>query len=270
MNALNPCFFGPPDRQLFGAYHAPQAGDRRTVVVLCYPGPEEWMRAHWAFRQLAGLLTRAGFHLFRFDYFGTGDSAGDALASGPDAWRRDVGLAIAEACAISGQSRVSLVGARLGAALATLHAATPSPGKHTLQDLVLWDPIVDGTTYMAELRQLHEQVLAQSRQAIHRGAKADAPEILGWPVTSESAAAYAALDVMRVSQLEAQRVRLITSDAAPSYTKLTEHLKRLQANCKHVVSPDAGGWDKQVTLEQAVLPAMLLRSITEQMTAGAA
>ena len=37
----------------------------------------EYMRTHKAVRQLTMMLAKAGYHLLRFDYFGTGDSAGD-------------------------------------------------------------------------------------------------------------------------------------------------------------------------------------------------
>ena len=75
---MQPAFFGTSDKPLLGLYHPPTGPRAREVgVLLCYPGPQEYMSCHWAFRKLAALLAREGFHCFRFDYYGTGDSGGE-------------------------------------------------------------------------------------------------------------------------------------------------------------------------------------------------
>ncbi len=45
-------------------------------IVLCHPWGQEYLRAHRSMRQLGNLLAAAGHHVFRLDYFGTGDSGG--------------------------------------------------------------------------------------------------------------------------------------------------------------------------------------------------
>jgi len=267
---MNPSFFGPEGRRLFGIYHPPQSTiTRDTVVVLCYPGPEEWMRAHWAYRQLASLTSRVGYHVFRFDYFGTGDSQGKGTDGDLAQWQRDVTLAAQEACSIAGVRRVSLVGARLGAALAANVAANHKDDHWTIQDVVLWDPVISGEAYLTELRHLHGLVLSQSRQAIHRGTDKQQPELLGVPFSPTAAAAYASLNLKNLGQLHGRRLRLITTEASNEYTQLAERLAASHADTRHIVQRDAGAWSSHVILEQALLPAVLRRTITEQLTAGA-
>src|SRR5262245_24413810 len=144
---MNPFFFGSSERPLFGVHHPPrERGARETGVVLCYPMGQEYMRSHRAFRQLANLLTRAGQHVFRFDYFATGDSSGASGEGSLAQWLADVNQAIDELKDNASLASVSLVGLRLGAAL----AARASAGRADIDRLVLWDPVVLGPSYLEE------------------------------------------------------------------------------------------------------------------------
>lgn len=145
---LVPGFFGDRDRQLFGIYHAPD-GDavQDAGAVLCYPGPQEYSQSHWAYQKLAGMLASAGLHALRFDYFATGDSAGRAEEGTLVQWAHDIEAAVQELRDVAGIRRVSLIGMRLGAVLANRAVATGL----RIRDLVLWDPVVDGRSYVAEL-----------------------------------------------------------------------------------------------------------------------
>ncbi len=141
-------FFGSNDVPLFGAYHAPaRATTTSRAVVLCYPIGHEYFKAHRAFRLLAGLLARAGAHVWRFDYLGTGDSAGRSDEGDVEAWVANIELAIRELKAASLVPRVSLVGLRFGASLAAIVAAKDP----SVERLLLWDPVPAGSTYVDEL-----------------------------------------------------------------------------------------------------------------------
>jgi pimeloyl-ACP methyl ester carboxylesterase len=143
---VEPFYFGPKDRRLFGTYHTPSV--KRSVpagALLCYPFLQEYFRSHRAFLRLATLLVGRGWHVLRFDYSGCGDSYGDG-PSGPDAWAQDVRLASVELRERAGTSRLALIGLRLGASLAAAAASSVRP----LHQLVLWDP-VDGPEYLREL-----------------------------------------------------------------------------------------------------------------------
>lgn len=144
---MTPLFFGSAEVPLYGVYHPPRENPRDAGVVLCYPFGQEYMRAHRAFRQLALLLTRKGYHVLRFDYRGTGDSSGDMDGVTADDWVADVGSAIAELREVAGVSSVSVVGLRLGA----LVAAAACSGRDDIDRLVMWDPILSGAAYESEL-----------------------------------------------------------------------------------------------------------------------
>src|SRR4051812_45876715 len=118
-----PIQFGDLVSPLFGWYHPPVGVRRTGGIVLCNPIGDDLCRAHRPLRHLAERLAEAGFPVLRFDYRGTGDSAGDEHEPGRvSGWLSDIGLAFEELRARSGLARVSLVGLRAGALLAAVAA----------------------------------------------------------------------------------------------------------------------------------------------------
>ena len=143
---MNPFFFGRSTRQLFGAYE-PAIRSTGDGVVLCPPFGEEYLHAHGTYRLLARQLSAANLDVLRFDYFGTGDSAGEFEDADAEQWMSDIGTAIMELKDISQVSRIALVGLRYGGTLAALAARTRSD----VDRLVLWDAIFDGPAYLTEI-----------------------------------------------------------------------------------------------------------------------
>ncbi|ULU24040.1 serine aminopeptidase domain-containing protein [Dyella terrae] len=144
-----PFYFGS-GRELFGFYH-PAAPVTGTAVLLCPPFGVEQIRCHRLYRQLAHGLAESGLPVLRFDYFGTGDSAGDSREF---EWTRclaDVVTAAAELRTRHGGGRVLAFGARLGAnaALATAQAAR-------LAGVVTWDAITDGAALVRQYDRMQE------------------------------------------------------------------------------------------------------------------
>ncbi|AHX13680.1 alpha/beta hydrolase [Dyella jiangningensis] len=143
-----PFYFGP-GRELFGFYHpAPALGG--TAVLLCPPLGAEQIRCHRLYRQLAHGLAESSFPVLRFDYYGTGDSAG---GSRDVTWTRclaDVATAATELRARSGAQRILAFGTRLGAN-AALEAT-----EAVLAGVVAWDAIADGAALVRELDQMQD------------------------------------------------------------------------------------------------------------------
>lgn len=145
---VEPFFFGPEDRQLYGVYHSPLSTPaRHTAVLLLYPLGQEYMRIHRSYRWLADRLAKLGFPVLRFDYSGQGNSAGD----GPDinSWLDETHRAATELKAISGLDRLIVIGCRLGAIIATQLAA-----QVTVERLVLWEPRSTGRVFIDEMNTL--------------------------------------------------------------------------------------------------------------------
>ncbi len=145
---MNPFFFGRSQSQLYGVYHPPISQPARSEgVLLCYPFGQEYMRAHRAFRQIAMLLGKLGYPVMRFDYFGTGDSAGACEEVSIKQWISDIHTAAEEFKYLANLEKVSLVGLRLGGAL----AAIASQEKNNFERIVMWDPVLSGQQYCDEI-----------------------------------------------------------------------------------------------------------------------
>lgn len=141
---MGPFFFGSSRRRLFGVYTpAAELDASPAAVVLCQPWGTEYIHAHRAMVRLGETLSRTRFHVLRFDYYGSGDSGGDFGEVDLAGWRSDIRTAADECLSMSGASRVSLVGLRIGANL----AADVARDLADLDALVAWDPIVDGAAY---------------------------------------------------------------------------------------------------------------------------
>ncbi|RKH18696.1 alpha/beta fold hydrolase [Corallococcus praedator] len=260
---MTPCFFGSSERQLFGIHHPAQGAERATGVVLCYPAAQEYMLTHWAFRKLAGMLAREGFHVFRFDYYGTGDSAGEVHEGRVASWIQDIRLAVAELQDMTGVQRVALVGMRLGAALAVRAAAE---GLSTA-GLVLWEPLVEGAAYLKELE------LLQARRATRTlFPQLDSPlevreELLGFAFPRALRDDILALDLAAMPAWPSTRTHLVAAGPKPEYQRLQ---MRLEASGlpfqNHLVQEEAGAGGGQ---ESALLSNRVLQTITSLLKEAA-
>ncbi|SEA99142.1 serine aminopeptidase domain-containing protein [Variovorax sp. YR216] len=184
---MTPMLFGPPSRQLFGLFHAPER-DSNLAVLICMPIGQEAIRAHRLFRVLSDRLARSGTAVLRFDYHGTGDSPGDDLSGELEGWRRDVCTAHEELRRRVGGRRILWLGARLGASAAVLAAKS---GHCDPARLILWDPIIDGARYIDSLRASHVDALEHSfcvpdpdwRRRLAKDSDAFTDELLGFGVS---------------------------------------------------------------------------------------
>jgi pimeloyl-ACP methyl ester carboxylesterase len=147
---MNLLYLGTAERRIFGIYEPPAStAGRPRAAVLCYPWGAEYIYAHRSIRQLATRLAMSGYHTLRFDYFGTGDSAGEPAQTDLAGCEFDLESALETMKDIAGVARVALIGLRAGANIAA-NAAVRLPEE--VDGLVLWDPIVSGEAHVRDLR----------------------------------------------------------------------------------------------------------------------
>lgn len=255
---MNPQFFGTAERSLYGVYHAPRARvAKKTGVVCCYPFGQEYMRSHRAFRQLASLLTRAGFHVFRFDYSATGDSAGASDEVSLAHWREDIGAAIEELKAMAEVEQVALVGLRLGGSTALDVASTREDVTH----VVLWDPIVEGGRYISELLSSADEVPAG-----HVPAAQETVGVMGFPLTPAFRQELQRIDVATAPPSTRARVVMVVSADRPEFAALGQGLTRGGTALTTRVVPSPGNWGEVDDNGSALIPVALIQTIVQDLT----
>jgi len=222
---IEPFYFASVNgRSLFGCYHKPIVeGDPVSGVVLCYPHGHEYTAAHRAFRQLATRLARSGLPVLRFDYSGCGDSAGDREEGSVSEWLDDIRSAILELKRRSLCSRIQLVGLRLGATLSILSGSELGG----VEAMVIWDPVVSGAQYLAELNRLHEE------HSEYPSGPDDEPQILGYPFTAAMRSELEGLDLLAIESKPADEVLVVeTGEQEGDGARLVRHLRTLGARAE--------------------------------------
>lgn len=260
---MKPFFFGSSERQLFGAFHeaAEDAARREAAVLLCYPWLAEYNMTHWAFRKLAASLARDGFPTLRFDYGGTGDSMGATETADVGQWAGDVVSAGKELLELSGLGRLVLVGKGLGATLAC-EASRALP----VRDLVLWDPVVDGGDYLAELDAIdaHQRLL---RLYPPPPAPGTADELLGFAVPRAQRTALAAVRLAERAPTLSGALTLVASSPSAAFGRAVDTFKAqgFRAALVEAVEPAD---EAAAAGQSALLSAKPLAAITQAVQQG--
>ncbi|MGI8546941.1 MAG: alpha/beta fold hydrolase [Gemmatimonadaceae bacterium] len=226
-----PFFFGGA-HHLFGLFtRGAPSRTRDCAVLLCPPLGHEYVCSYRTFGRLATRLAEAGFPVLRFDYFGTGNSAGTATDPGlVNAWRESVSIAVDELRNSSGCQRVAVVGLRFGATL----AATVAAERGDIATAVLWNPCATGKTYMREVRMLG---ITNPEQSTAPCIEAGSVEAAGFHFSAETVSALSTTDLTRLDRKPAGRMLLLTRDDLPASGNLADHLRAHGAACEEQRAP---------------------------------
>jgi len=259
---MKPFFFGK-GRQLYGTLHEPAGTPKELGAVLCYPGPQEYHMTYWAFRRLAQQLARGGVTTLRFDYACTGDSLGEITDGRLDRWAEDIATAAAELKDLAGTRKLALVGMRLGAALA---ARAVAKGLKASQ-LVLWEPVLKGDRYLAELEVL------DAREALRLMHRLSGPrvELGGYPMTTPQREELMRLDLAADVPRAAQRVLFTcTPEAQAGLEPLRAKWAQHGVTSDVSVAKDAASITDTADRDSAVMYTVALQALTAELTGGRA
>ncbi|MGD8909123.1 MAG: alpha/beta fold hydrolase [Chromatiales bacterium] len=219
-------FFGEVASQLYGVHHLPKSQQYRdTAVLFCPPLGREYMRTHRGLVRLAQRLAREGYHVLRFDYYATGDSAGEDGDGTIQQWTDDVRTAIQELRDLSGVERIIILGIRMGAALATL-AASESP----IEGLLLWDPVIAGSTYLSAQHALTLRFHADlNRFPVCRSAEIEdgAEDMCGFRWSQALRDSLAKVELLSLERVRTRRAEVMISGCEQEGRSLHAHFTRI-------------------------------------------
>lgn len=241
------------DGALMGVFHD-VAGHAPLGVLLCPPLGQALVRTHRIYRQLAASLAERGIGALRFDYRGSGDSAGDSRSLDWQQCQDDIRSAVAELRARIGCATVVGFGARLGGSLALASASAVGFAR-----LILWDPVLDGAQRVAELDALQESLRTDPLHfARPRHRDEVAGQWLGFPVSPHWRAQIAAwrAEPARVPTLI---VDSLSEPPAHAWSLLAE------AGARVLALQPATPWNDLHRLEHAILSPGLLRAVGDAL-----
>ncbi len=249
-------YFESGGRSLFAWLHRPAGAVAEHGVLICPPLGHEQVHSHRTLRHLAERLAAQGFAVVRFDYHGTGDS--DGAEDDPQrvaTWLTNVSDAAEWLRSEAGCRKISLVGLRMGAALAALYAE-----QHEVESLVLWAPIVKGRRYVRELT-----ALSQTAQ-LAAGSASRGIEAMGFVYGDETVGELAQIDLLSRS-VRCQQVLVASSANAAGDSLLLEHLSKQGVEVEMKALP--GYEEMMAEPHETQVSHEALRSIVDWMKAKA-
>lgn len=231
---MGPLFFGARSH-LYGHWHDPHDEQwRRAAVVMCSPFGHDRDYALRTYRVLAARLTRQGLGVLRFDYSGTGDSAGDLADATIEQWIEDTVEAVVKARTLDARS-VAIVGCGLGAGIA-LRAAERAGN---VAYLIMWNPVLDGRRYLGDLVAGHQQWLEEASRGIPLMRRlAGAEDMLGWRATGSWRGSLETFSATTIEKAPAPEVRFIYAGSPAADPAFVDRLKALGAHVEERTSSD--------------------------------
>ena len=244
-------WIGPSERPLMAWLTWPADGIGEVGVLIVPPVGYEYWSSHRTLRTLAERLAENGCLALRFDFDGTGDSAGDQWDPGRlEAWQGNIGQA-ADALRGWGVARLVVIGLRFGGTLALTQAAAVGADA-----VVAWAPVTRGSRYVRELQLLSLAV-------------PETPDLLAWSgvvqagfvFSAETLAGFGAIDLGALPDRPAAKVLIVDRDDKPASVAVLDRLRALGVEPDHVVRPGADLFLDHPT-EYATVPGDIVDDIT--------
>lgn len=263
---MTPFYFGDSKKQLYGVYHPSTAYSQNAeAILICYPLWREYFWTHRAITQLANRLADSGFPVLRFDYYATGDSAGSTDECTLEQWLQDIETAIFELKDLSAANRVSIVGLRFGATLAALISQ-----RIQINQLVFWDPVVNGQSYIQNMKEMHnayiQQHLQEIRQPIEKLLLND-DEYFGFKLPNTILSSISEVDLLK-TRLTANYANLCVTEEKPEFRGLLDYLSEQKIKSAYNFVESSVAWDSLAALEVIQIPPAIIQGIVDSFKNG--
>ncbi len=198
-------------------------------VIICSPLGYEQVHAHRSLRHLADSLADHGIPALRFDWHGTGDSAGiDEDTNRCATWQANLRDAVDWMRHELGCRQISIVGFRLGATFAVL-----ATEEVEIANLVLWAPVTNGRAFVREMTAI--ELTAEFRPPTSEIPTGDI-EAGGFVISKLTAAELSQLNLLKAHPW-CQRALIVGRDDIPVDLRLHDRCASLGFPVEQIQAP---------------------------------
>lgn len=255
-------------RSFVGLLAVPSDVEPRQSWLFLSPFGQEAIRTAPMYRSLADRLVRAGCAVLRFDYHGTGDSAGEVVDQSMSDWIGDSRYAMEQLRTASAVPDITLFGVGLGGTIAALAATEEAAGIATL---LLWEPVIDGAQYLEALVSAHRREVARSfdmswpavRTAFDEPEPAAPGNLLGFDVGPELAAQVGGTTALPLVELANGGVRTLIATRERSGVDVFGSHALVQS----IVVETSADWMANEAMGSALVPSQLI-ALVDQLAAS--
>lgn len=243
---IKPSFFKSGNHDLYGIHYQPPEiqpqQSRSHAVLICHPIGHEYPRSYRNLQQFSIQLTQAGYDVFRFDYAGTGNSSGDSAKLTAKRCSNNIETAATYIRQQSECQQLSIIAVRMGAPF-VLNANIDQ-----LQNLILWDPVVQGKHYINMLEGFHNHALTSMTLFRKVRKKSNINQLFGHAMSTEKRQSLSDINLLTTTastSISAEKQVLISS---AGYLQNEVGCEQLTGNYQHFFTSDDIYWhDAQYT-----------------------
>ena len=251
-----PGYFENGNHRLFAMHYQPRRQTRNHAVLMCHAAGHEYARSYRNMQQLGVQLCQAGFDVLRFDYVGSGNSTGDCDQASFDQMRSDAHAAAAYLRSLCPTAQVSALGIRLGA------TALATAGLEDLTNMILWDPIVDGTTFIEQLEHFHRNALYGLTRFNRRRRPGPIDQLFGHRMNQTKRDSFAGAKLPSRESIAAGRAILVSSR---NYFETESHGCDVRSHWEPIMTPDEIRWHDPDYTESAFSSPHIFRVVLDSL-----
>ena len=258
---MTPDYFSSSNgKKLFGIHYQPplisHGSSQNHAVLMCHPLGHEYPRSYRNLQQLAIQLSQAGFDIFRFDYFGTGNSEGGSEEVTAEQCASDIEVAADYLRAQSHCKKLSLLTVRLGTPFA-LKAKLKN-----IENIIAWDPVMCGADFIDMLEKFHDKELKAYNFFSQIRHRSGIDQLFGHAFSPEKRASLSALVLSEVLS-EARQHYLISSANYLAFEKKADVLSK---RWTHLPNQDEIYWHDQKYAFSAFSSPQTFKAILQILT----
>ena len=246
---IKPVYFNCQKKRLFGIHYKPRAHheSQSHAVLICHPLGHEYSRSYRNLQQFSLHLAKAGFDTFRFDYEGTGNSSGKPEEADSINYVQNINVAAEYIRRQSHAKTLSIIAIRMGAPLVV------KANIDQLENLILWDPVINGSSYIKLMHEFHHAALSKLERFRVKRKPSAQQQLFGLATSKTQEASLNSLimpdfKTITPTTLNANNKILVTS---ASYLDNESGVANLIDHCQHYSTKDEIQWHNRLYTESA-------------------